>query len=502
MFAQIPPSPTNPANGPDQQNSANPTVGNDTGVSKGGTAKPNNTLSSPKKTTGPTVTQPAQTGNGTEEPQIGDDSNLTPEQKASVEYSGPAVLSRGITASQPMNPQNTRLTPQVNADFTENSGLNGVSTSAPLGLESGMALSYGISGTKLLKMDTILLTYAGSYYHYFSASSYDSVSNQLNFAWTHKVSKRLQFALREQIMEFGQNNVQINGTSVQSSTAGSTFILASPATEVFDGRVLSASTEATVTYLFNPRLSASFFGSGFRTRRYSSNLYGDVGYQAGADLVYRFTKRVSAGGYYSFTHFDYSGVYGGSDVNTVGLNYSIAFTRRTELSAKVGGSRLETTGVQSYTLPPALAAILGFQTTTIAAYHLNYAPDASIQLRHEETNVSYTLAYARGVSPGNGVILTSVRQNGNLGASYKTRLWNFGSSIGYDSLLGYGTTSQSYRSIFISGNVYRKLAGNFSWHLRFDYHHYLFDNTGYLRNNYVAAVGVAWSPGDLLNRPW
>jgi hypothetical protein len=308
--------------------------------------------------------------------------------------------------------------------------------------------------------------------------------------------------MREQLVEFGQNNVQTSGTSVLSSNAGSTFILASPATEVFDGRVLTGSTEGNIMYHFNPRLSLSLFGSGFITRRYSNDLYGDVGYQGGADLVYRFTKRVSAGGYYTFTHFDYVGLYGGSDVNTVGLNYSVAFTRRTELSAKVGGSRVETTGVENYQLPPGLAAILGFDSTSIAGYHMNYAPDFSVQLRHQETNTSYALGFTRGITPGNGIILTSVRQNINFTASYKTRRWNFGSSVGYDALYGYGTTNQQYKSIFATANAYRTLTGNFSWHLRFDYHHYLFDTTGYLQNNYTLAVGVAWSPADLLNRPW
>jgi hypothetical protein len=503
MFAQIPPSATSPADAPDQQNPAQP-GGKDNSTSKGVTAKPNDNLSSPKPSIGPTVTQPNRTGNTTdsEEPEIKDDSNLTPEQKASVEYAGPAVLSRGITASQPMNPQNVKLTPQVNVDFMETKGLNGVTTSAPLGLESGIALSYGISGTKLLKKDILSLTYLGTFYTYFDANSFNSTSNQLSFSWAHKLSKRFEFAVREQLMEFSQNNVQTSGTSVLPSNTGSTFILASPATEVFDGRVLTGGTEGNILYHFNPRLSLSLFGSGFITRRYSNDLYGDVGYQGGADLVYRFTKRVSAGGYYTFTHFDYIGLYGGSDVNTVGLNYSIAFTRRTELSAKVGGSRVETTGVENHQLPPDLAAILGFNSTSIAGYHLNYAPDFSVQLRHQETNASYSLGFTRGITPGNGIILTSVRQNINFTAGYKTRRWNFGSSVGYDALYGYGTTNQQYKSVFATANAYRSLTGNFSWHFRFDYHHYLFDSTGYLQNNYTLAVGVAWSPADLLNRPW
>jgi hypothetical protein len=508
-FAQIP-VPTNTTNGPDQQAPSSGTndATRDDGAAKGNQAgvkpdpnKPNNTLSSPK-TTMSRKTATDDQKEKSDEPEIGDDSNLTPEQKASVEYAGPAVLSRGITASQPMNPKNLRFTPQVTLDFTETSGLNGINLSNPSGLQSGVNLSYGVVGAKVLKKDTISLTYLGSLNHYFNASGFDSNSNQLSFSWTHMLSKRLQFGLREQVQEFNENTVLTSGSEVITSGIGTTLVTASPATEVFDGRVLSLVTEGSLTYYFSPRLSLNFSGAGFETRRYSSSLYGNTGYQATGDVLYRFTKRVSAGVYYGYTHFDFIGIYGASDINSVGAEYSIAFSRRTQLSTRFGGSRIESTGVENYTIPAALAALLGFSSTSEAAYQRNYAPEMSIQLTHQEANLSLHTGYSRGVTPGNGIILTSVRQMGDLGANYKTRRWNYATSIGYDTLAGFGTTNQRYQSVFANASVYRSLAGNLAWHMRFDFHHYLFDSTGFLRNSYTFATGVAWSPGDLLNRVW
>jgi len=212
---------------------------------------------------------------------------------------------------------------------------------------------------------------------------------------------------------------------------------------------------------------------------------------------------VTFGAYYSYTHFDYTGIYGGSDVNTLGLTYSIAFTPNTELITRLGGSRLETTGINNVTLDPLIAAIFGTTGTSEAVYLKNYAPDINVQVRHKLSNLDLSLAYARGVTPGNGVILTSVRQNGSFGVNYKTiRHWNLANSVGYDTLSSFGVDNQKYVSYYVGASVYRKVAKYFDWHARFDFHHYTFDSTGFLRNSVILSTGIIWTPGDILERLW
>ena len=44
---------------------------------------------------------------------------------------------------------------------------------------------------------------------------------------------------------------------------------------------------------------------------------------------------------YRFTHFDYTRGFGNTQIHSVGLNYSTQFTRHLQLSARIGGARVE-----------------------------------------------------------------------------------------------------------------------------------------------------------------
>ena len=157
----------------------------------------------------------------------------------------------------------------------------------------------------------------------------------------------------------------------------------------------------------------------------------------------------------------------------------------------------------SVALDPFLAALFGTPASIQAVYLRNFAPDFNFQIRHKVSNLTLTVAYARGVTPGNGVILTSIRQSGNVGANYKIgRQWTAANTGGYDTLSSFGATSQRYASVFAGASVYRKVARNLDWHTRLDFHHYTFDNTGFLRNSFNFSTGIVWTPGDILERLW
>jgi hypothetical protein len=440
-------------------------------------------------------------------PDIIDDPNATPEQKASAEYSGPAVLSRGISASEAMNPKNTKFTPSVGLEFMYTSGLTGVNIQSNGQLSnvnaSGVSLTFTLTGSKVYKKDIFNLSFNGSLSHYFQQAGYDGTSDSLTFSWRHMLSRHLSFGLSVAATEFNQNNLLYTGNQYVTSGAGTTLVTASPTTEVFDGRVFSFFTQGSVTYQMNSRLSINLSGGGFMTRRASTSLYGDTGFQAGADIAYRLTRQTTTGIYYGYTHFDYIGTYGSTDVNTVGVDYSIAFDANTQLITRLGASRLETTGLNSVALNPLLALLLGTNSTLEAVYLKNFTPDLNVQLRRQVQNLALTLGYARGVTPGNGVMLTSIQQSATAGLSFKAgRNWNLGNSAGWTNLSSFGTTTQKYESIFLSTSVNRKIYRSLTWHFGFSFNRYLFDSTGFLRNSTSFSTGLVWSPGDVLERVW
>jgi len=502
-LAQSPPTPTNTTS-PDQQGQ---TVGGTNSGARDNRINPQgqgdaNDPNAVKNDSGNMNTTGTPAG-----PDIADDSNATPEEKASAEYSGPAVLSRGISASEPMNPKNVRFTPTVGVEYVYNAGLTGVSLQPNGQLSnansSGVQLTYGLTGTKVYRKDTVSLSFSGSVYDYLQQSSYNGSSNSLALTWRHKLSRHFSFGVSVSGQEYNQNNLLLSGAGYVNSGVGTTLVTATPATEAFDGRVFSFSTQGDVTYQMTSRVSINMSGGGFLTRRESTSLYGDTGYQAGADIAYRITRHVTTGVYYGYTHFDYLGIYGSTNVNTVGLTYSIAFTPTTELITRVGASRLATAGLTSVTLDPLFALLFGTGAVQEAVYLVNYTPDVNVQLRRKVSKVALSLAYARGITPGNGVILTSVRQTASVGADYKLgRNWHFSDTSGYDTLSSFGVTNQKYTSVFVGSNVYRTIHRGLDWHARFDFHRYLFDNTAYLRNNFVLSTGLVWSPGDVLDRVW
>lgn len=445
-------------------------------------------------------------------PDIVEDPNATPEQKASAEYSGPAVLSRGISASEPMNPKNIRFTPSAGIEYVYNSGLTGVNVQPNGTLSnadaSGVLLNYSLTGQRVFLKDIFSLTFSGNVYHYFQDTQFDGSSDALALTWRHILSRHLSFDVRVSADTFNQNSLLLSGAEYINSGAGTTLLTATPATEAFDGRVNSFMTQGDVTYQMTPRLSLNLTGSGFLTRRESISLYGDTGYQAGADLAYRVTRQTTLGTYYSYTHYDYIGIFGSTQINTVGLTYSIAFTPATELITRLGGSRLEASEITEINVNPLLTLLFGTSSVPEALYTVNYTPDINAQLRHQRKDVTVSAAYARGVTPGNGLILTSIQQSASLGANTKFgRRWNVGITAGYSTLAGVGAAGLNgfagrYKTVFADASIYRTIHRNLDWHLHAGYHYYLLDDTGFLRNSFIFSTGLTWNPGNVLERVW
>ena len=119
---------------------------------------------------------------------------------------------------------------------------------------------------------------------------------------------------------------------------------------------------------------------------------------------------------------------------------------------------------------------------------------ASVENHSNRPEVMAALESGRG---------TSIRQSAGFGINYQLkRRWNLALTGGYDTLSGFGSTNQKYASVFAGTSIYRNIAKHLEWHTRFDFHHYTFDNTDYLRNSKVFSTGIVWTPGDILERLW
>ena len=162
-----------------------------------------------------------------------------------------------------------------------------------------------------------------------------------------------------------------------------------------------------------------------------------------------------------------------------------------------GGIQVSTSGLQQVPIDPAIAIIVGQSYAVVTFAQVHYVPMAEARLIRRFDRSSLTLSYTMGVTPGNGVFLTS-RQNAggvtysytgyhrlavNLYANYGT-LSALGQTLGQltDFLAGAGGTYKLWRATHLEA--------------RYDYRHYTTQDSFYLKNSNRVTIGLAFSPGS------
>ncbi len=424
-----------------------------------------------------------------------------PDQSATPEYSGPAVLSRSYGSNIPAVPRNIKFRPFFGIAGVYASGLTGdtLSTVGALGNQSsyGVEANFGIGGRRLWRKDILSLDYRGSYFHYTPSKHFDGSNNVLTLDFRHRASRHVSLNFTENAAIYTNNYSLLNGIGTSDLSVGNTSFAVSPNTQVLDNSTISLSTGADLVYHKSARLSFDFGGSGFVVRRKSSSLYGTVGFQARGDMNYRITRRTSLGPYYAFSHYAFNKGFGGSDIHTAGLNYSLALTRNLELKLRGGVSRVETLGLLRVAIDPVIAAILGQSFGIQKIYSQTLIPDLSADLTQKFRRGGLSLQYIRGVTPGNGLYLTSQRE-GIYGTLDYTgfRVWTVGIGGGRDTLSSLGQTLGQFRSYVGRATMGRRLGRVFTGTTAFEFRRYNIDGTNFLRNQFRVTVGLTFNPGE------
>jgi hypothetical protein len=415
------------------------------------------------------------------------------------DYSGPAILSRGeIPAAQTVAPIAFR--PYIGIAGIYDTGLipvASVTSSSPADLY-GEELNLGAYTYHVWKHTTLALDYKGDFRHY-SNTYWDGTDQFLSLILTHRPSKRVTLTLREQGGLYSNNYF----LSSAVPTADPNY-LQLPQDDIYDNRVIFLGVSADLTYRLSPRLSFNIGGEGSLVRRESSALYGTTGAVARGDLEYRVTRHSTLGVDYRYTYYEYTKGYGNTNINSVGFNYSTQLSQHVQLSARIGGARVESVSLTSVTLDPAIAALLGETTAIQAAYLLNYVPDMQVRLADTFRRSQFTLAYTNQVIPGNGIYLTSRSNNGSGSYSYTgVRHWNFGLNGTYGRMTTLAQTIGAYTAYGGGAGITRDLGKGLHAVLRLDVRHYdiasgaLFTNT-----ERRASLGLTFSPGDLPLSLW
>ena len=240
----------------------------------------------------------------------------------------------------------------------------------------------------------------------------------------------------------------------------------------------------------------------FTIVRDAPGLLGTTGTQANADMNYRLTKRITVGAYYSLSHYVYTQGYGISGTNTAGSIFSYAFTRTMQLRLRGGISSVNSVGFQTIPVAPALAMLLGQASGLIDVSTRTTTSDISAQfIKDFRRGRTATVAFAHGISPGNGLYTTSEQES--ISAAFAApvfRIYTVNVGLGRDTLTAIGQQLGNYTSDYarlaMSRSFNRGMSANFSVEFR----HFDISESVAVRNQVRVTSGFSW--GSNSGRIW
>ena len=255
------------------------------------------------------------------------------------------------------------------------------------------------------------------------------------------------------------------------------------------------SAGGNLSYTFTERTYVNFSsGTGFVWR--DGGLAGLGMFTGGASLGHRVSQRIEFGTTYMTSRFKYPNTFGGVTSQQAGGGMTVRISQRTKASLMGGYGWVDSNFIGSVALDPEAASLLG-TGTQLAVQKAHFGTMlASGLLTHSVFHGGITVSARRLVSPGNGLMLTSIRDMASL--AYGTPLGRK-AGISISSYLSknsgrVGTLGIVYTAQGGVGYSYR-LFNNISLTCGAGVRAFWLPGTPRTSSLY-ATVGLAWSPGD------
>jgi hypothetical protein len=420
------------------------------------------------------------------------------------EYGGPAILSRGEAPAALATPE-IDFRPYVGFYATYSSGLANVRVNNDGGLandsSAGGALSWGISGTHSWRHVKLGLDYSGSMGHYLKTTSYDSIGQSFLMGLTQQLKRHLMMTWRNNL---GITSRAHGGHGLESTLPFDPASTYAPTTDFFDNRTMYVSSQLDLIYQKSARLSFDFGGDGFITRRRSQALYGVLGGAARADMEYRWSRQTTIGIQWSYTHYDFTKIFGGTDFYGAALNFNKRLSKQVEFSMYGGVYRVESKFLQQVPIDPVIAQLLGISTATRVDHSINFLPNAGVRLSETLAKGVIYISGGRAVTPGNGLFLTSIATSVQGGYGYNgIRRWTIGLEGNYSDADSIGNIRGKYTTTGGMVSVSRSLGKMV--HLSLDWTLQQYSSSTFAKYNRLvqtAGIGIAFAPGDVPLHIW
>lgn len=421
----------------------------------------------------------------------------------SREYSGPAILSRGLAALLNPDRELLRLRPFASVQGVYDTGLVAYSIDEAGRLRSedayGIQAQFGVTGHHAWRRTLLGMQYQGRLRHYSRQTYYDGFDNLLTLSMTHRATRRVTVELSPAAASYSR------GFLIPEAGSGfySRELTELTEGELFDSRVHVAAASGRVVYQRSARLSLSAGSSGFTARRHTAALVGVTGYSAVGDIAYRLSRYQTLGVDYSFIHYDFQRVFGDTDANGISLNYGAQMGRNWTLALRAGGHRVEVSRLERVALDPVIAAIVGQRAAITTSYRKVYHPRLEGRLARRYRRGSLSFHYERGLTPGNGLYLTSSVERGGVSASYRgTRRATFSVHASAHQYRALVQDLGKYRSYWAGAGMNYRLGRGLSLSFNAGARQHAIRDSQYDRLSYRVSAGLTFSPGELPFSLW
>jgi hypothetical protein len=378
---------------------------------------------------------------------------LSPLHLHSQGYGGPSLLSRG--GNQPGQRgrapldfnfyaavRGTRDTGLIAAQVDEAGDIKPVDS-------YGVQAEIGAYGAKSWRRSSIGLDYRGDYRKYTQAQQFDGTNQALSLDLTFQPTRRMTYFSR---LTAGTSNRAFGGFAAPTFSDLQNFGV--PLNEVYDSRSNFAQLSGGVTYLKSARSAFTGMAEGFVIKRKSNSLIGMQGYRALGGYNYRLTRSDNIGIQYSYLRFTFPRVYGSSDAHSLAATYQRRLNRDWNLSLMAGLYRVETTGTQQVQLSPEIAAILGRPVGVEAFRRIEVSPQFVLSADYTLERSRMSVGVQSGITPGNGVYITSRQDGVRFGYSYSgIRRISLGASAGYTRFSSLGLELGAYSTLQGGGGM-------------------------------------------------
>jgi hypothetical protein len=418
-----------------------------------------------------------------------------------AQYTGPAMLTRGEVPLS-MQPLQIDFRPYLMLSGIYDGGFTGISADPnAVGDVYGVEASFGVYGLHRWKHTSLGLDYRGSLTHYTQRSSSDSMDHTVSLGLTRQTSRHTALSLRESAGTYTRSfgMFSYGGMGTYDPTMG--YL---PNNEYYDNRTTFLSSHADLTYRKSARLSFNFGGDFFAVHYRSPALYGMNGTSARGDISYRISRHSSLGLGYSFSRYRFSRQIGGTDTHSLVGTYGLRLGKNVEFSLYGGIVRAESQFVRLVGLDPAIAALLGTPTQLALAYRLDNGVSAGGRLLRSFRHSSLSFGVSHGITPGNGIFLTSAVTSATAEYSFTgPRRWNVGLSAMYSRADANSDLTGNYSNFTGGVGATRQIFRGTHLSLRLDARQY--DSNTYSRYTrvlYRATVGLAFSPRSIPLRLW